>query len=84
MAIHEALSLIVNKSKLEQTDKQEYTESFTVAGIQYLFDCYDRVEEEKRQYPKVKKKFFKLIISTNLIATFIIYRGVILLKFQQY
>lgn len=26
--------------------------SYTAAGLQYLFDCYDRVEEEKRQYPK--------------------------------
>jgi len=62
MAIQEALSLVVNKSKLSQAnDKQEYIEnSFTAAGLKYLFDCYDRIEEEKRQYPKVKNIFCNL------------------------
>lgn len=54
MAIQEALSLVVNKFKRSQAnDKQEYIEnSYTAAGLKYLFDCYDRIEEEKRQYPK--------------------------------
>ncbi|XP_015363306.1 PREDICTED: ubiquitin conjugation factor E4 B [Diuraphis noxia] len=53
MAIQEALSLIAKKTELSLKDKQEYTDnSLTAAGLQYLFDCYDRIEEEKRQYPK--------------------------------
>jgi len=86
MAIQEALSLVVNKFKRSQAnDKQEYIEnSYTAAGLKYLFDCYDRIEEEKRQYPKVKNIFSNLIISTNLTTSFTIYREVVLLKFLKY
>jgi len=67
MAIEEALGLIVNDSEIPQAmDKQEFTENFfTAAGLKYLFDCYDRIEEEKRQYPKVKNIYCNLIISAN-------------------
>lgn len=55
MAIQEALSLIAKKSELSQKDKQEFTDnSFTAEGLQYLFKCYDRIEDEKRLYPRVK------------------------------
>lgn len=79
MAIQEALIIVTNKSRVDHADKKEDSDYLIIAsGLQYLFDCYDRVEEEQRQYPKVKNIFSKLIISINLTAIFIIYRGVIL------
>jgi len=90
MAIQEVLILLKKNSKISQiNDKLEYfavdffEASYTAGGLKYLFDCYDRVEEEKRQYPKVKI-IFSLIICINLLTTFIFYRGVVLLKFYQH
>lgn len=64
MAIQEAIAILGKKCKIPQPhDKYnvfvvDYFEiSYTAAGLKYLFDCYDRVEEEKRQYPKVKNIF---------------------------
>ncbi|XP_025203698.1 ubiquitin conjugation factor E4 B isoform X1 [Melanaphis sacchari] len=73
MAIQEALSLVGKKSKLSQiNDKLDkfvvdyYENSHTAAGLKYLFDCYDRIEEEKRQYPKRSSTPKVSSILTNL------------------
>jgi len=64
MAIQEAIAILLTKCKINQPNDKynvfvvDYFEiSYTAAGLKYLFDCYDRVEEEKRQYPKVKNIF---------------------------
>jgi len=58
MAFQEALILIINKSKTSQTiDKHDSESSFITEGLKYLFDCFNRVEEEKLQYSKVKNNF---------------------------
>lgn len=82
MAIEEALSLIINKSKASKiNDKIE--NSPTAAGLKYLFDVYSRVEEEKRQYPKVNNNLSNtLFLLICLLVTFIIFRKVVLKKFQ--
>jgi len=68
MAIQEALSLIAKKSELSQKDKQEYTDnSVTAAGLRYLFECYDRIEDEKRQCPRVKYIFSNSLLLLILL-----------------
>lgn len=52
MAMHEAISIIMKNNKLAEIHK-----SFTLIPLKYLFDCYNRVEVEERQYTKVKKCF---------------------------
>lgn len=53
MAFQEALSLIIKKDKLNDRSEQIIKSSTSVA-LKYLFDCFNRVDIEERQYPKVK------------------------------
>lgn len=52
MCIQEALSIVMKKFDKMNLNIEE---SPTSMGLKYLFDCYNRIEEEERQYPKVKK-----------------------------
>ncbi|CAH1738573.1 ubiquitin conjugation factor E4 B [Aphis gossypii] len=59
MAIQEAIAVLGMKCKILQPndrytvfDVDHFEISYTATGLKYLFDCYDRIEEEKRQYPK--------------------------------
>lgn len=61
MAIQEALSIVVKKDDLS-ADNEQIEKSSTLIALKYLFDCYSRVEEEERQYPKVKLFGLKLFL----------------------
>lgn len=52
MAFHEALSLTIRKDKLNEKNEQIVKSSTSIA-LKYVFDCYNRVDIEERQYPKV-------------------------------
>lgn len=52
MAFQEALNIIVKKDKLNEKSEQIIKSSTSVA-LKYLFDCFNRVDNEERQYPKV-------------------------------
>lgn len=52
MAFHEIFSLIIKKDKLNDKNEQIVKSSTSVA-LKYLFDCFNRVDIEERQYPKV-------------------------------
>ncbi|XP_022173840.1 ubiquitin conjugation factor E4 B [Myzus persicae] len=67
MAIQEALIIVTNKSRVDHADKKEDSDYLIIAsGLQYLFDCYDRVEEEQRQYPKRSNTLKVSTVLTNL------------------
>lgn len=53
MVFQEALSLIIRKDKLSENNVQLVKSSAPIA-LKYVFDCFDRVDVEERQYPKVK------------------------------
>lgn len=55
MCIQEALSKIMIKYKLHKKSDPAIDKSPTSGGLKYLFDCYNRVQVEEHQYPKVKK-----------------------------
>lgn len=61
MAIQEALSIVVKKDDLS-ADNEQIEKSSTLIALKYLFDCYSRVEEEERQYPKVRLSSLKLLL----------------------
>lgn len=74
MAIQEAIAVLGMKCKILQPndrytvfDVDHFEISYTATGLKYLFDCYDRIEEEKRQYPKVKIFFNSLFVLIYLL-----------------
>lgn len=48
MAFQEALVLTIQNDKNGESHK-----SSTSVALKYLFDCFNRVDIEERQYPKV-------------------------------
>lgn len=54
MAFHEALDLIIEHHKPLLANKKLIEVSPIIKCLKYVFDCYNRIEVEERQYPKVK------------------------------
>lgn len=52
MAIQEATSILMKKSKVAEENVQT-NKSYTSIALKYIFDCYNRVEIEERQCTKV-------------------------------
>lgn len=53
MAIQEALCIVMYKDKFNENN-EKIEKSSTSVALKYLFDCYNRIEVEERQYPKVR------------------------------
>lgn len=51
MAIEEAIYILIEKDKLNKTSESVKQLNTSIA-LKYLFDCYNRIEVEERQYPK--------------------------------
>lgn len=70
MAFQEALDLILEHYKPLPENINLIEMSPTTAALKYLFDCYNRIEVEERQYPKVKIVLFIIIICSNQLFCF--------------
>jgi len=64
MAIEEAIYILIEKDKLNKKSESVKHLNTSIA-LKYLFDCYNRVEVEEREYPKVKSILLKTIVHTN-------------------
>lgn len=53
MAIEEVIYILIEKNKVNKKN-EPVKHSNTSIALKYLFDCYNRIEVEERQYPKVK------------------------------
>lgn len=80
MAIEEAVTSCIAKDKLVK-ENDELEKTFVMGGLRYLFHCYNRIEVEEQQYPKVKYILYNIIyfIFTPIPCIFFFYRGVVLL-----
>ncbi|XP_025422672.1 ubiquitin conjugation factor E4 B [Sipha flava] len=81
MCINEAINIIMKKYKRREENVLHAEKLPCSGGLKYLFDCYNRIEEEQRQYPK---RSSSAIVSRtlNIIRSQCVNHSIVLLTYD--